>query len=401
MILQFVRTNILAKKLRNFLTVFSIMISVMLIISVGNITTQLKSNVIANAGHYDILVGAKGSSTQLILNSLFFYDVPIGNIDIQYLESLEKDNRVRKVVPMAMGDNYNGYKIVGTTTDYFHENFQLKKGAMLEKKGEVVIGSTVAKATGLKIGDTFSGMHGLTTEKGTDSGLLDHKHEDFKYTVVGILESTKTPNDMIIFTQIESVWGVHGMEHEEGELGHESENLVTALLIQSNNLSDQTLLVKELDAKEDIQAINPAATLRKLLTTLNVGEVVVTIVAYVSIFLSVITLFTTMLSASIERRKDISILRALGANRKTVFMTILLETLIIALIGTVLGFFFAHLGIGILGNYAVTEFGIDISGWFISQSEFFVLIGAVILSMIAGVIPGIMVYKTDATRYLK
>ena len=421
MIFQFVKTNILSKKLRNFLTIFSILVSVMLIIAVQNLTAQLKNNVIDNAGTYDLLVGANGSSTQLVLSSMFYYDVPIGNINISYYENLQKDSRVVKVVPIGMGDNYNGYKIIGTSEQFFDEGYTLKEGRLFEDEGEVVIGSTVARATGLRLGSTFAGMHGLTGEGG-------HEHGDFKYTVVGILSQTKTPSDTAIYTDIHSVWAVHGLEHDHdhehededhdheeelehideheeehvsGHGEHSTEELITALLVKTTSLANQVVVENELNKNTDVQAINPAATLRKLLVTLSAGEVVVTLVAYVSIFLSVIVLFTTMLSASIERRKDISILRALGANRKTVFLTILLETLIIAMIGAALGFIIAHIAIGIAGNYTSINYGINISGFSIQRSEIFVLIGAVLLSVLAGVIPAIMVYKTDATKYLK
>lgn len=409
MILQFVKTNILSKKLRNFLTIFSILVSVMLIISVQNLTTQLKSNVIENAGAYDILVGAPGSSIQLVLNTIFYYDAPIANINIEYYESLQKDSRVANVVPIGMGDNYNGYKIIGTSNDFFTDKYKLKSGELFKNNGEAVIGSTVAKITGLKVGDKFSGMHGLTEEGG-------HAHADFQYTVVGVLEQTKTPSDTVIYTDIESLWTVHGLEHnehnenddmemddehDESMHGNSSENLITALLVKTTSLSNQVMVTNDLNKNNDIQAINPAATLRKLLVMLNAGEIVVTLVAYVSIFLSIIVLFTTMLSASIERRKDISILRALGANRKTVFKTILLETLIIAIIGAVLGFIVAHIAIGILGNYTAVNYGINISGFSVQIVEVFVLLGAVVLSIVAGMIPAVMVYKTDATKYLK
>lgn len=409
MILQFVKTNILSKKLRNFLTIFSILVSVMLIISVQNLTTQLKSNVIENAGAYDILVGAPGSSIQLVLNTIFYYDAPIANINIEYYESLQKDSRVANVVPIGMGDNYNGYKIIGTSNDFFTDKYKLKSGELFKNNGEAVIGSTVAKITGLKVGDKFSGMHGLTEEGG-------HAHADFQYTVVGVLEQTKTPSDTVIYTDIESLWTVHGLEHnehnenddmemddehDESMHGNSSENLITALLVKTTSLSNQVMVTNDLNKNNDIQAINPAATLRKLLVMLNAGEIVVTLVAYVSIFLSIIVLFTTMLSASIERRKDISILRALGANRKTVFKTILLETLIIAIIGAVLGFIVAHIAIGILGNYTAVNYGINISGFSVQIAEVFVLLGAVVLSIVAGMIPAVMVYKTDVTKYLK
>lgn len=406
MILQFVKTNILSKKLRDFLTIFSILISVMLIVSVENLMAQLKSNVIENAGTYDILVGAPGSETQLVLSSMFYYDSPIANIDIEYYEQLQKDSRVAKVVPLGMGDNYNGYRIIGTSQDFFDETYTLKNGKMFENDGEVVIGATVAKVTGLKVGDTFSGMHGLTSE--SDSG---HNHDNFKYTVVGVLDATRTPSDTVLYTTIESLWKVHGLHHDEDEhseetpSGHgtneDADDLITALLVKTTSLANQIVVSNELNENDDVQAINPATTLRKLLVTLSTGEIIVTLVAYVSIFLSVIVLFTTMLSASIERRKDISILRALGANRKIVFLTILIETLVIAIIGAVLGFIFSHIAIGIVGNYTAETYGLNISGFVVQPTEYLVLLGAVILSALAGVIPAIMVYKTDATRYLK
>lgn len=411
MILQFVKTNILSKKLRNFLTIFSILISVMLIISVENLMSQLKNNVIENAGTYDVLVGAPGSETQLVLSSMFYYDSPVANINIEYFERLQNDSRVAKVVPLGMGDNYNGYRIIGTSKEFFDEGYTLKEGKLFENNGEAVIGSTVAKVTGLKVGSTFSGMHGLT-DAANGGG---HKHDDFKYTVVGILDTTRTPSDTVLYTNIESLWEVHGLHHEEHEdseektsvasTGHgvaqNSEDLVTALLIKTTSLANQVIVSNELNENDDIQAINPATTLRKLLVTLSTGEIIVTLVAYVSIFLSAIVLFTTMLSASIERRKDISILRALGANRKIVFLTILIETLVIAIIGALLGFLLSHIAIGIVGNYTAESFGLNISGFVVQPAEYLVLLGAVVLSVLAGIIPAVMVYKTDATKYLK
>ena len=136
--------------------------------------------------------------TQLVLSSMFYYDNPIANIDMSYYENLQKDARIVKVVPIGMGDNYNGYKIIGTSNDFFDEKYKLKDGEYFENEGEVVIGSTVARMTGLKIGSTFTGMHGLASEGG-------HEHGDFKYTVVGILAQTKTPSDTAIYTDIHSV----------------------------------------------------------------------------------------------------------------------------------------------------------------------------------------------------
>lgn len=418
MVFQFVKTNILSKKLRNFLAIFSIAVSVILIIAVQNITEQLNSNILKNASYYDIIVGSAGSETQLILSTLFYYDSPIANIDISYYEDLQKDFRVKSVVPIGMGDNYAGYRIIGTKQNFFTdtENYKIKEGNIFSGEREVVLGSTVAKVTGLKIGDTFASVHGLTETAGEST----HDHDDFKYTVVGILESTKTPNDTVIFTDIENLWHAHGLHHDEedndekevaqvkthGTASTESYNenstaLITALLVRSKGLNEQFLLTNELGKDSTIQAINPTAVLRKLLNTLDVGGIIVTVVAAIAVVLSIIMLFTTMLSSSLEKIKDLSILRALGANRKTVFAIILLEALIIAIIGAVIGFVIAHLSIGILGMYTASNFGLDVSAWYIAKGEIISILLTMLLSLIAGTIPGIMVYKVDATKYIK
>lgn len=425
MIFQFVKTNILSKKLRNFLAIFSIAVSVILIIAVQNITEQLSSNIISNASYYDIIVGAPGSETQLILNTIFYYDSPIANIDISYYENLQNDIRIKSVVPIGMGDNYDGYRLIGTKANFFEDtsNYKFREGDVFKEKGDVVLGSTVAKVTGLKIGDTFLSEHGLT---GAGAGEEAHEH-DLEYKVVGILETTRTPNDTVIFTDIENLWSAHGLtygtnhEHNSGDEVAEEQStskythgsnsseyedadttkLITALLIRSKGLSEQFLLTNDLSKDSNIQALNPTATLRKLLNTLNIGGVIVTIVAYVAVVLSIIMLFTTMLSSSFEKLKDISILRALGANRKTVFEIILLEALIIALIGAVIGFVIAHIAIGILGSFTATAYGLSISTFYMAKGEILALFITIIMSIIAGIIPGITAYKVDATKYIK
>lgn len=423
MIFQFVKTNILSKKLKNFLTIFAIMISVMLIICIQNISAQLGSNVIENISEYDLIVGKAGSSTGLVMNTVFYYGVPEGNIDISYLDELQNHKYVKKVVPLGMGDSFHGYKIIGTSPLFFdNENYVLKEGRFIESEFEVVLGSTVAKKLGLKIGDTFKSQHGLSN----DEIESEEHHHDEEYKVVGILKATNTPNDTVIFTTIETLWHAHGLHHDENEENHdeevenvvevkstlshgskdneseeESSSLLTAVLIRSRGLAEQNQLYQELKKDEKIQVIMPTETLRELLNSLDIGEIVITLIASVSVVLSIIMLFITMLTSSIERRKDISILRALGAKRRVVFLIIIVEILIIAIVGVLLGFLFAHALIAILGNYVVMNYGLNISGFVVQNEEIFTLLITVFLSLVAGIIPAMMVYKTDATRYLK
>jgi len=429
MIFQFVKTNILSKKLKNFLTIFAIMISLLLIICIQNISSQLVNNVENQTKEYDLIVGKTGSGIGLALNSIFYYGVPEGNIDIAYLEKLSSSKYVKKIVPIGMGDNYRGYKIIGTTPSFFSgDQFKLKEGKYIEDEFEVVLGSTIAQKGNMKIGDKFKGNHGLSEEVEEDEEE-GHHHHDMEYTVVGILEPTNTPNDTILFTTIESLWEVHGLHHDKsGDHEHETEHneeseeleehsshaiggkkeavedstaLITALLIRAKDMSSQTMLYNELSNDSNIQVIIPNQALREFLNYIRVFTVIITLIASVSVVISIIMLFITMLTSSIEQRKDTSILRALGASRGIIFIINICQMLILALIGVILGLILSHIVIGIIGNIIVTKYGLYMSGLIFQKEEFIAMLITIVLALIAGIIPAMMVYKTDATKYLK
>lgn len=440
MIFQFVKTNILSKKLKNFLTIFAIMISLLLIICIQNISNQLVNNVENQTKEYDLIVGKTGSGIGLALNSIFFYGVPEGNIDISYYDNLQHNKYVKKVVPIGMGDSFRNRKIIGTTPKYFSGDlFKLAEGRYIEDEFEVVLGSSIAKQGGLKIGDKFKGTHGFSeqAELDEDEGE-EHHHHDADYTVVGILEPTNTPNDTVLFTTIETLWHVHGLHHDEDESGehihdedeehdheeeeheeeeheeihshgqggnseedHDSTELVTALLIRAKDMSSQTMLYNDLSKDNNIQTIIPNQALREFLNYIKIFTVVITLIASVSVIISIIMLFITMLTSSIEQRKDTSILRALGASRGVVFKINIVQMLILAVIGVVLGCILAHILIGAIGSYIVTEYGLYMSGLVFQKEEFIAMGVTILLALLAGIIPAIMVYKTDATKYLK
>ncbi len=434
MILQFVKTNIMSKKLKNFLTIFAIMISLLLIICIQNISSQLVSNVETQTKEYDLIVGKSGSGIGLALNSIFFYGVPEGNIDISYLESLSSNKFVKRIVPIGMGDSYRGYKIIGTTPQYFSgDGFKLKEGKFIKNESDAVIGSTIAKKGNMKIGDKFKSTHGLGGAVEENEDEDEHHHHDFEYTVVGILEPTNTPNDTVVFTTIETLWHAHGLHHDEDESGehhedemeeHEEEGsekktsshaqgkssdteeesstaLVTALLIRAKDMSSQTMLYNDLSNDSNIQAIIPNQALREFLNYIKIFTLVITLIASVSVVISIIMLFITMLTSSIEQRKDTSILRALGASRATIFNINICQMLILALIGVLLGFVLSHIVIALIGNYIVTNYGLYMSGLVFQGEEFIAMLITIALSLVAGIIPALMVYKTDATKYLK
>ncbi len=209
---KFAFKNMAIKKAKIVLIVISIVISACVGILAYNISEQVDSGFKTTAAYYDIIIGPSGSSTQLAMNTMFFTDKPLGTISYEYVEELQKDTRVNKVVPFTMGDSYNGAKIVGTTTDFL-EGKVLREGVMYSEKFECVIGSAVAEKYSLSLGSTLVTSHGLT-----EGG---HAHEGNPLTVVGILDETKTAYDNVIFTPCETVWATHSHSDVESEEAQE------------------------------------------------------------------------------------------------------------------------------------------------------------------------------------
>src|SRR6187551_105518 len=171
--------------------------------------TQLEKKITENARGIDLVVGAKGSPLQLILCNIFHMDFPTGNIKLAEAEKISRNRLVKKAIPLALGDSYQTYRIIGTSRDYADlYKVELAQGEWWSKVFDVTIGANVADLSGLKIGDKFASAHGLV------SG--GHDHDDHQYVVRGVLKKSNTVIDNLILSNVESVWQMHEEgEHEE------------------------------------------------------------------------------------------------------------------------------------------------------------------------------------------
>ncbi len=207
------------KPMSTFLSIILFTIGVTVISLVFKSEWYIENNYKKNLAGIDLVVGAKGSPLQLILSSVLHADVPTGNIPIEEANKIERSPLVKKTIPIALGDNYKGFRIVGTKTDYIDlYNAKLLEGKMFVKPLDAVLGANVAKETGLLVTDRFVGVHGFMHE--------GHSHDEFKYNVTGILEPTGTIIDNLVLTPVSSVWMVHSHEHHHHHDGdeHEEEN---------------------------------------------------------------------------------------------------------------------------------------------------------------------------------
>ncbi|MEC9123483.1 MAG: ABC transporter permease, partial [Verrucomicrobiota bacterium] len=195
------------------LTVAGISLGVALVCAVLSLRHESERALSREAGLYDLVAGGKGSPLQLVLASVYHLDSPTGNVPYADYERLRRDSRVLWAAPVGLGDNYSGYRIVGTEAQFFdlperngNPFFRFREGKVFEDRFEVVLGSQVASSSGLGIGDSFFGTHGLVEVPGAEV------HRDFPYRVSGILAPTGTAQDRAIFGTLESVWEIHETE---------------------------------------------------------------------------------------------------------------------------------------------------------------------------------------------
>ncbi len=281
----------------------------------------------------DAVVGAKGSPMQLILSGVFQLDVPTGNIALAAVKALQANPQVAKVIPISMGDSFRGFRIVGTTPDYVsHYGAALAQGVLWKAPMQAVLGARVAQQSGLKVGDSFTGTHGL--------GSGGHEHGQNPYTVTGILAPSGTVLDRLVLTPLESVWQVHetdtALDDEDRKI-MEDEREVTLALIQYKTPLAAVTFPRFINTSTDMQAAAPALEITRLLSMVGVGIDVLRALAGVLLLTAGLSVFIALWGAVRERRADLALLRMLGAPPRKVAGLLLCEALWLALLATLLG----------------------------------------------------------------
>lgn len=317
----------------------------------------------------DAVVGAKGSPMQLILSGVFHLDVPTGNVPLAAIQALQTHPQVAKLIPISLGDSFRGHRIVGTTPSYIsHYHVPLAQGALWTKPLQAVVGAQVAARTGLKLGDTFSGSHGL--------GSRGEVHGQTPYTVVGVLAASGSVLDRLIITATESVWTVHETDtamDEEDQKILQGEREVTLALIQYKTPLAAVTFPRFINTTTEMQAAAPALEITRLLSMIGVGTNVMKALASVLLLTAALSVFIALWSAVRERRADLALLRMLGAPPHRVAGLLLCEALWLALLASLLGL-------------AAGQALVALMGWAL-QLEQSVLIGGLIWPAELAVVP--------------
>ncbi|TWT60348.1 ABC transporter permease [Rubinisphaera italica] len=446
--LKSIRQRLLASSL----TALSVALGVALMIAVLIANTVVSKTFDLQGFGYDLIVGPQGSELDLVLNTVYRIAPPIENLPYRYYEELKENKHIGIAVPIALGDSteQGNFPILGTTVEYFAVEYaQGKKfrtsGEWPNGKWESVIGSSVARENNWKIGDEFQMVH---------AGQDDHVHDE-KFKIVGILEATATPNDRTVFVNLNGFYAIAGHEKPiqeaidremeffgeteaevrayhaadlkemEAHAGHDHsghdhahhhdhatpdlQKEVTAILVRMKEdpknptLAQSRAIEFSADLKEGFkaQAVNPIRPMQRLMTYLvgNVRLILINLTAII-IVVSGVSIFVSIYNSMSERKREIAIMRALGADRMAVFSIILTESIILCLAGGIIGILLGHGLIMFASPILEASTGLIIDPLVFDPMELTIIPVMIGLAALVGFIPGLTAYRTDVAENL-
>ena len=374
------------------------------------LSRQVEDTLTRNSRGVDLVVGAKGSPLQIILSSVFHADFPTGNISLADVRPLQRNRLIKNMIPLALGDSYRGFRIVGTNYDYpeLYEA-ELQAGSWWKAPLEVVLGANVAQQLQLAPGDAFHSSHGLADDR-------INVHDEQAFRVIGLLEPTASVLDNLILTAVESVWAVHDTHADADSVAHESRMAqdsvtqrglprgektqeITALLLQYRSPMAAVQLPRFINQRTNLQAASPPFEVARLFSLVGVGVDGLRAFAYVIILIAALSTFIALYNALRERQYDLAVMRSLGASRATLFLLMVLEGVIVSVAGGVLGLLLGHGFVGLLTQW-VPQSGLGLRALRIIPEEGWLLLGSVLVGVGAALLPALAAYRTNVAQVL-
>lgn len=415
MIAKLAWKNIWFKPLNTILSVILLTSSVAIITTLVLVEKQFEEKFSSNIDGVDLVMGAQGSPLQLILSAVYQVDAPTGNISYDSAKVWMQHPFVQKAIPLAFGDNYRGYKILGTTPDYLDKyGAEISEGKLFEKNFEVVIGSDIAQKLSLKIGDEFFGSHGDAAE--------GEVHEHYGYKVVGIAKPTGKVVDNLILCTIPSVWQMHGGHGEEenpahGEEGHvhvEGEHHeeadmtldepgmeITAVLLKFRNKMGIVTWPRIIAQNTKMQVASPAIEVNRLFSLFGIGISALQYLAYGIMLISGISIFIALYNTLKERENEFALMRVNGAKRLQLLKVVMIESLLLCVVGFIFGTILGRVGLSMLSNSAEEDFKMSFNPYeFIWEKEGTLFLLTIFVGFIAALIPAIKAYNLNISKTL-
>jgi len=407
-----VRRSLRQHALSSTVTVASVALAAGLTMAVFAINRQTYDAFTGGEAGFDAVLGARGSQLQLVLNTVFHLETSPGNIPWSMYEEIAANPRVELAIPYAVGDSYQGYRIVGTLPDIFTK-FQYRAGTTFRVRPggriftvdshEAVIGEYAARKLGLRVGDTFRPYHGFAVDP-------KNQHKD-EFAVVGVLEPTNSPSDRVIWIPIEGIYRMSGhvlrgtgqiYRPKPGEDIPAEAREVSAVMLKFSNPAAGFTLDQQVNRQGKTATLAwPVATvMAQLFDRIGWVSRILTMVAYLVVVVAAGSVLASIYNTMNERRREFAILRALGARRATVFSAIVLEATTITAMGALCGFVVYAAILGAAFLIVREQTGVVLDAFRFDPALLLTPLGMMAMGAVAGLVPAFKAYRTDVASNL-
>lgn len=388
------------------LTVIAIAISATLLLGVDKVRKEARSSFFNTVSQTDLIVGARSSPTNLLLYSVFRIGNATNNVSWETYESIADRDEVAWTIPISLGDSHRGFRVMGTSSDYFdfyrygsNKALTLDSGDRFEGVYEAVLGADVARDLGYDVGDEIVVSHGLTSADFAG-------HDDKPFTVVGIFDRTGTPVDRTVHVSLAGIEAIHvdwidgsrsgvQLDAEQALQFDLTPTSITAFMVGLKNRAQTFTIQREINdyRAEPVSAILPGATLSQFWRTISPVEQVLFVISGFVLLAGLLGMLTTILSTLNERRREIAVLRAVGARGRHVVMLIVLETLLIVTAGCALGIGMLYGLIAVTRPVVARRYGVDLAATWLDSTQLSILGGVIGAALVVALIPGFIAYR--------
>lgn len=389
------------------LTLMAMTVSVFVLLAVEHIRFQAKESFANTVSGVDLIVGARTGSLNLLLYSVFRIGSPANNITWESYEDITSNPQVKWTIPISLGDSHKGYRVIGTTQDYFEffsygnrHKLSFDKGHAFSDIFDVVIGSDVARELDYSAGDNLVLAHGIASTSFST-------HDDRPFKVVGILAPTGTPVDQTLHVSLAGIEAIH-IDWQQGVktpgsniTTHQIEQLqlqpksITAFMLGLQSRMSTFRVQRDINnyRKEPMMAILPGVALSELWQMMKALENTLRLVSVLILIAALLGLSAMLLTSIRERNHEVQLLRVIGAPPIFLFLLIELEALLITLLSTLLGVLMLYVCLVVAGDFLASEYGLYIEPNILSESIFYLLLMIIVATMIAAAIPSFNIYK--------
>lgn len=407
MFLTLASKSLVNRKGSVLLTILAMSVSIFVLLGVEHVRYQAKESFSNTVSGVDLIVGARTGSLNLLLYSVFRIGAPTNNISWNTFKNIQEKSDAAWVIPISLGDSHKGYRVLGTTKEYFthysygkQHRLTMQQGVAFDQVFDVVLGAEVAAKLGYQLGDKIVLAHGMAA---TSFSL----HEDKPFQVVGILSPTGTPVDQTLHISLQGIEAIH-VDWKEGVHSANSDKPMT--LDEMNNLTPKSITAFMLGLKskmkvfqtqrminefqqEPLIAILPGITLSELWQMIGMLENTLRLISALVLLAALLGLSAMLLASIRERSHEIHLLRVIGAPPRFLFFLIEIEALLISLLSIGVGMSILYSSLLVFDDYLTTQFGLYIDINFLTKSNLLLIAIIVLSALIAAAIPSFKIYN--------